>query len=235
MLQILKSEQRGQADHGWLKSLHTFSFANYHNPKMMGFRSLRVINEDRIQGGTGFGKHPHREMEIISYVVSGALKHEDTMGNKTLIRPGEVQKLSAGSGMMHSEMNANPSEEAHFFQIWIVPQKTGSAPNAPNYGQKSFDSELKSKKLVLVISKDGRDGSLPIQQDAELYLSRLELGQSLEYSLRIGRGLWLQTVSGRVSVNGHLLASGDAVSAEDEEKLQIQAVEKSEFLLFDLA
>jgi redox-sensitive bicupin YhaK (pirin superfamily) len=235
MLQILKSGQRGVADHGWLKSLHTFSFADYYNPKMMGFRSLRVINEDRIQGGTGFGKHPHREMEIISYVVSGALKHEDTMGNKTIIRPGEVQKLSAGTGMMHSEMNEHAHEAAHFFQIWIVPQKTASQPSPPSYQQKSFADQLGSRKLVLALSKDGRDSSLSIQQDADLYISRLESGDGLEYSLRSQRGLWLQVVSGDISVNDHQLSTGDALSAEGVDLLKFKASQKSEFLLFDLA
>ncbi len=232
MLQVRKSEERGNANHGWLKSRHTFSFADYYNPKFMGFRTLRVINEDRISGGSGFGKHPHRDMEIISYVVKGALQHQDTMGNKAIIRPGEVQVLSAGTGMQHSEMNDRPSEETHFFQIWITPSQTGQAPS---YGQKSFEAALETEKLVLTISKDGRKGSLAIKQDADLYVSRLEKDDVLEFDLLKNRGAWIQVVSGKLQVNGQIVTEGDGVSIENSGFLNFKAVEKSEFLLFDLA
>jgi redox-sensitive bicupin YhaK (pirin superfamily) len=231
MMEILKSENRGDANHGWLKSRHSFSFAEYHNPKYMGFRSLRVINEDRIDGGSGFGKHPHRDMEIISYVVAGGLKHEDTMGNKTVIRPGEVQKLSAGTGMQHAEFNLLPDQETHFFQIWIIPNSTGEAPS---YGQKSFVDELNSRALTLVISPDGRDGSIAIKQDAFMHIGRLGEGQTLEFHVRPGRGAWIQMVSGKLKVNDYELSTGDGLAVENIDELRFTAIAKCEFLLFDL-
>lgn len=230
-MNILRSNQRGNANHGWLKSMHTFSFADYYNPDYMGFKSLRVINEDRIAGGTGFGAHPHRDMEIISYVMSGALKHEDSMGNVAIIKPGEVQRMSAGTGVVHAENNPNEKEEAHFFQIWITPQARGGTPG---YGQKSFEEDLKTKKMVLVVSQDGRDGSIPIKQDADLYISRLPQGESVDFQIRHLRGVWLQVVKGEVNVNGQKLVAGDAVSLSDEDKLTATGLTDSEFMLFDL-
>lgn len=232
MLQIRKSEERGLANHGWLKSRHTFSFADYHDPKHMGFRALRVINEDRIAGGTGFGKHGHRDMEIISYVIKGSLQHEDSMGTKAVIRPGEVQRMTAGSGVMHSEINAEPNNETHFFQIWIQPNAGGGTPG---YGQKSFEADLDSKKLVLVVSQDAREGSIGIKQNADMYISRLKEKDDLEYKLRPGRGAWVQVVSGKINVNGQDIVSGDAVSFENEGLLKVMAHEQSEIILFDLA
>ena len=232
MLQIRKSQDRGDANHGWLKSKHTFSFADYYDPKFMGFRSLRVINEDRIEAQKGFGKHPHRDMEIISYVVKGGLQHQDTMGNKTIIQPGEVQVLSAGTGMQHSEMNEKKDEETHFFQIWIQPNRTGQAPS---YGQKSFELELNSKKLVLVLSETGRDGSLAIKQNAEMYLSRLNLNDELRFTLRQNRGAWIQVVSGEMTVNSQNVRAGDGMALENFGDLEFKALQKSEFMLFDLA
>ncbi len=232
MIQVRKSDERGLADHGWLKSKHTFSFADYYDPKHMGFRALRVINEDRIAGGTGFGKHGHRDMEIISYVVKGSLQHEDSMGTKAVIRPGEVQRMSAASGILHSEMNAEKTNETHFFQIWIQPNTIGGAPG---YGQKSFEEDLNSKKLVLVISPDARDGSIGIKQNADMYISRLKDQDDLEFQLRSGRGLWLQVVSGDINVNGKQVVAGDALSFENQELLKIKALAKSEIILFDLA
>ncbi len=232
MSQLRKSEERGLADHGWLKSRHSFSFAEFYDPKFMGFRSLRVINEDRIEGGTGFGKHGHKDMEIISYVVKGALQHEDSMGTKSIIRPGEVQRMTAGSGVTHSEYNAQPDDVTHFFQIWILPKETNATPG---YGQKSFETELNTKSSVLVISEDGRDGSIDINQDADMYISRLSKGDDFEFQLRPGRGAWLQIVRGSLNVNGEEVSTGDAVSFENGELLKIKAGDKSEFILFDLA
>lgn len=232
MLQLRKSEERGLANHGWLKSRHTFSFAEYYDPQHMGFHSLRVINEDRIEGGSGFGSHPHRDMEIISYVVSGALEHKDSMGTKAIIRPGEVQRMSAGTGVVHSEYNAIPDEETHFFQIWIQPNSRGGDPG---YGQKSFESELNSKKLVLVVSQDGREGSIGIKQDADMYISRLDAKDQLEFRLRPKRGAWVQIVQGRLNINGTDVSAGDALSFENEELLKFKTSDKSEFILFDLA
>lgn len=239
-VEIRKSNERGLAEHGWLKSRHTFSFADYRDPKHMGFRSLRVINEDRIQGGTGFGAHPHRDMEIISYVVKGSLKHSDSMGTNAIIRPGEVQRMSAGSGIKHAEMNNEAREETHFFQIWIMPKSGGGTPG---YGQKSFESELASKKLVLVVSNDGREGSISIQQDADLYISRLKSAESFEFTRRAGRGLWVQVVKGDVILRAKdesRLQTGDAAAVDDNgtksnETITIKATEDSELMLFDLA
>lgn len=227
------SADRGLGFHGWLKSRHTFSFANYHDPKQMGFRSLRVINEDQIDGGTGFGAHPHRDMEIISYVVKGALVHKDSMGTEAVIRPGEVQRMSAGSGIIHSEKNFSATDETHFFQIWIVPKKAGGQPS---YGQKSFEKKLASQKLVLTISEDGRDGSIGIKQDADLYVSRLKPKENVDFVLREKRGAWVQVVNGQLKVNGQVLSSGDGLSIEGAQTLNFEAAgDATEFLLFDLA
>jgi redox-sensitive bicupin YhaK (pirin superfamily) len=232
MFIIRKSAERGLADHGWLKSRHTFSFSSYFDPQHMGFRTLRVINEDRIAGGTGFGTHSHHDMEIISYVVKGGLKHKDSMGNQAIILPGEVQRLSAGTGITHSEHNNLPDSETHFFQIWIEPYEKGKAPG---YGQKTFEAALDSGKLVLVISPDGRSGSIDIRQDVDLYISRLGDGETIDFVCRPGRGLWIQVVRGQLGVNDILLAAGDGMSAEDEQSVRIQAHGPSEILLFDLA
>lgn len=231
MLKIRRSEDRGLANHGWLKSRHTFSFANYHDPKHTNFGPLLVINEDRIEGGSGFGRHPHRDMEIISYVVKGSLEHEDTMGNKVIIRPGEVQKMSAGTGVMHSEMNHEADKETHFFQIWIMPDKKGIKPS---YGQKSFAADLEKEPLVLVASPDGRDGSIPIQQDADMYLSRLRPHASLHFGVRPGRGVWVQLVKGSVTIGDQTLQAGDAAALTDESVLDLLSTSDAELILFDL-
>jgi quercetin 2,3-dioxygenase len=236
MLQLRKSSERGNANHGWLKSRHTFSFADYYDPSNMGFRSLRVINEDRIESGTGFGAHPHRDMEIISYVVKGSLTHEDSMGNKAIILPGEVQRMSAGSGVVHSEANANADGDTHFFQIWIQPNARGGQPG---YGQKSFEADLNSKKLVLVVSSDAREGSIGIKQDADLYLSRPKAGDVIEFDVREGRGVWIQVVRGMIDVDGKALSAGDGLAfspdSPKDSKLVIRSSDASEFMLFDLA
>jgi redox-sensitive bicupin YhaK (pirin superfamily) len=231
MIQIRRSAERGLADHGWLKSRHTFSFADYSDPKFMGYRSLRVINEDRIQGGTGFGAHSHRDMEIISYVVRGSLKHQDSLGNDAVIRPGEVQRMSAGTGVTHAEMNGEAKSDTHFFQIWIIPRTRG---DRPGYGQKSFEPELDSGELTLVISGDERDGSIGINQDADVYLARLEAGREVRFAPRAGRGQWLQVIKGDVRLNGRDLATGDAAATEGEE-LHVVAGAAAEIMLFDLA
>lgn len=231
MKTIRKSNERGDANHGWLKSKHTFSFADYYDPKHMHFGPLRVINEDRIAGGSGFGQHGHRDMEIISYVVKGALEHQDTMGNQVVIRPGEVQKMSAGTGVQHAEMNHEKKDETHFFQIWIIPDRQGIKPS---YGQKSFADALEKEPLVLVVSNDGRDGSIPISQDADMYLSRLKPQSSLHFGLRKNRGLWIQVVRGSILVDGEELNGGDAVSVTDESAVEIAGRADSELIIFDL-
>lgn len=235
MFQLRKSDERGLANHGWLKSRHTFSFADYHDPKHMGFRSLRVINEDRIASGTGFGSHPHRDMEIISYVVTGALEHKDSMETKAIIRPGEVQRMSAGSGVVHSEYNVNPEGETHFFQIWIQPKERGGTPG---YGQRSFESQISQQDLVLVISSNGRDGSISIKQDVDMYISRLPQNQTVNFPLRQKRGAWIQLIRGRINVNGNEAQTGDAISVENtvasDLVISILALEACEFILFDI-
>lgn len=232
MLTIRKSHERGLANHIWLKSYHTFSFADYYDPKHMGFHALRVINQDCIQAAQGFDPHPHENMEIISYVIQGALEHKDSLGNKAIICPGEVQRMSAGSGVIHSEYNALADQETHFFQIWIKPNIIGGASD---YGQKSFKAELNSKKIVLVISSNGRDGSIPIRQDAEIYISRLKKDDDLKFNLRPKRGVWVQLIKGTILVNDKILNAGDAISAEEESTIDLKAKEDAEFILFDLA
>src|SRR5690554_5952713 len=230
MLTIRKSGDRGYYDHGWLKTLHSFSFANYYDPRHMGFKSLRVINQDRIEGGAGFGAHPHKDMEIISYVVRGVLEHKDSMGNETQIYPGEVQRMSAGTGVVHSEYSIS-SEETEFFQIWILPDSVGGTPG---YGQKSFEKEINSQKMVLVISHDGRDGSISIKQDADLYISKLHSGQDINFEVRSGRGVWIQLIKGRIQINDQVITAGDAASTTEPGNLQIVALDDSEFMIFDL-
>ena len=231
MLHIRKAAERGHADHGWLNTWHTFSFADYHDPQFMGFKALRVINEDRVQPGEGFGTHPHRDMEIISYVIDGALEHKDSMGNGTIIRPGEVQRMSAGTGITHSEFNHSSKELVHFLQIWIFPDTKGLEPG---YEQKFFSDEDKRGRLRLVASKDGRDGSLTIHQDAALYDSILEKGMEIDYPVPAGRHLWLQVVCGAVNVNGVSLGQSDGAAISDETLLKIIAEKDSELLLFNL-
>lgn len=228
---LRRSDQRGFANHGWLQSHHSFSFADYYDPKNMGFRDLRVINEDHIEGGTGFGMHPHRDMEIITYVIRGALEHKDSMGNKETIRPGEVQRMSAGTGVLHSEYNAQADEEVHLLQIWILPKTHGGSPG---YEQKSFGKELDTKKMTLVVSQDGREGSIGINQDVDLYISRLRSGDSTEFQLRPNRGVWIQLIKGQLEVSGQTVSAGDAMTFEEAELIQLKSLENSEFMLFDL-
>lgn len=231
MLQIRKAADRGHADHGWLDTRHTFSFANYYDPAHMGFRALRVINDDRVTGGAGFPTHPHRDMEILSYVVEGALEHQDSMGNGSVIRPGELQRMSAGSGVRHSEYNHSKSERVRFLQIWIVPDRTGTPPG---YEQKLFGDERRGT-LRLVASRDGRDGSLTVRQDIDVYASLLAAGQKLEHAIAPGRHAWLQVVNGSARVEGESVSEGDGVAVSDQSTLRVEASGDAELLLFDLA
>jgi redox-sensitive bicupin YhaK (pirin superfamily) len=232
MITIRKGEDRGYSDLGWLDSLHTFSFGSYHEPAHMGFRALRVLNEDRVEPGQGFGAHPHMDMEILSYVLEGALEHQDSTGSSGVLRPGEVQRMSAGTGVIHSEYNASTTDRVHSLQIWILPDRKG---RAPEYEQKAFPAEERKGRWRALASPDGRDGSLRIHQDVALYGALLEPGQELAASLPPTRHAWLQVVRGNVTLNGVPLEKGDGAAVSDERSLAIQAVEPAELLLFDLA
>ena len=231
MLTIRKATERGHADHGWLDSHHTFSFANYYDERHMGFRNLRVINDDRVAGGQGFGNHPHRDMEIISYVLDGALTHKDSMGTGSVIRPGDVQRMSAGTGVMHSEHNASRADEVHFLQIWILPTQRSIAPS---YEQKTFPDAEKRGALRLVASPDGATGSLTINADARVYAGLFAAGETAELALTEGRGAWLQVARGSVRVNGETLGEGDGVAIEREKLVRIEGIDDAEVLAFDL-
>lgn len=230
MFTIRRSKERGHANHGWLDSYHTFSFADYYDPKHMAFGPLRVINEDVIDGGAGFPTHAHRDMEIITYIIDGALEHKDSMGTSAVIRPGEVQHMSAGTGVRHSEFNPSKDQKTHLFQIWIMPLKEGIAPA---YGQKKFEFE-KAKDMTLVVSHKGVDGSLPINQDADIYVAKWKKDQFSDFKLRPGGKAWIQMVKGSLQVNGQKLLSSDAMAITEEESLKLKADEASEFLVFDL-
>ncbi len=230
MITVRRAAERGHFDHGWLNTYHTFSFAEYHDPRWMGFRSLRVVNDDRVAPGQGFGEHRHRDMEIVSYVLEGALAHRDSMGNSGVIRPGDVQRMSAGRGVQHSEFNGSRTEPVHFLQIWILPETSGTAPG---YEQKTFPPETRRGKLGLIGSRDGRDGSVTIRQDVDAYASVLEDGQNVRHVLAPGRHAWLQVAEGELEVNGNRLGEGDGAAVTDEGDLEI-AGKGSEFLLFDL-
>jgi redox-sensitive bicupin YhaK (pirin superfamily) len=232
MVRIRKSEDRGGADHGWLDTRHTFSFAGYHDPDHMGFRSLRVINDDRVAPAAGFPEHPHRDMEIVTYVVEGALEHRDSMGNGSVMRAGEVQRMSAGTGVTHSEFNPSETEEGRFLQIWILPREHGTLPG---YEQRGFeDGELRDQ-LRLVASPDGREGSLTVNQDVDLYAARLGEGRSLRHDLAQGRYAWVQMVRGRARLGGEELLEGDGAAVSGETVLDIHGEDDSEILVFDLA
>jgi redox-sensitive bicupin YhaK (pirin superfamily) len=230
MMTIRKANERGHANHGWLNSYHTFSFANYHDPKWMGFRDLRVINDDTVAGGGGFGKHPHRDMEIISYVLEGALEHKDSMGNGRIIKPGEFQYMAAGTGVVHSEANPSPKDPVHFLQIWIMPDKSGAKPA---YGEKAYASAAPGR-LNLVASKTGRDDSIRINQDADLWLAKFGANEKLTHELKPGRHAWVHVAEGAVQLNGKPLAAGDGVAISDESKLEFVGNGKAQVLLFDL-
>jgi redox-sensitive bicupin YhaK (pirin superfamily) len=232
MISIRRSEERGGGDYGWLNTRHTFSFDQYHDPRYMGFRSLRVINEDWVAPAGGFPMHPHRDMEIITYVLEGALEHRDSMGNGSVIRPGDGQRMSAGTGVRHSEANSSDTNPVHLLQIWILPERRGFEPG---YEQKSFPAEEKRGKLRQIAGPDGKDGSVTIHQDARLFVSLLAPGQSVTHDLAPGRYAWLQVARGSVELNGKLLKQGDGAAVTEESKLTITGKEDSEVLLFDLA
>jgi quercetin 2,3-dioxygenase len=232
MITVRHAEERGRSDGGWLDSRHTFSFADYHDPEHMGFRALRVINDDRVSAASGFGSHPHRDMEIISYVLSGALGHKDSLGNGSTIRPGDVQRMSAGTGVVHSEWNHSKTEPVHFLQIWIVPEKRGIAPG---YEQRTFEPDEMRDRLRILASRDGRDGSVTIHQDAALFTTKLSKGKSVRHDLASGRHAWVQVASGSVILNGLELGEGDGAAVSDEQSLELRATKDAEALVFDLA
>jgi quercetin 2,3-dioxygenase len=232
MLTVRSAKQRGHANHGWLDSHHSFSFADYYDPEQMGFRALRVINEDRVAPAKGFGAHSHRDMEIISYVLEGALSHKDSLGTGSVIKPGDVQRMSAGSGVTHSEQNASKDEWVHFLQIWLLPSARGIAPS---YEQKSFSTADKRGKLRVVASPDAREGSVEIHSDAVVYAGLFEADEAAELTLAPGRHGWVQVARGRVNVNGHALEAGDGAALTGEPQLRIEGIEAAEVLVFDLA
>lgn len=233
MITVRSTEVRGKASFGWLESKHTFSFGSYYDPKHMGFGDLRVINEDRIQPGKGFGTHSHRDMEIISYVLAGELEHKDSIGNGSVIRPGDVQRMSAGTGIAHSEFNASTTEPVHFLQIWILPNQTGIEPS---YEQKHFPLAEKQGKLRLVASSDGRENSVTIHQDANLYVAVLNQGDRVSHVSDKHRSIWLQIARGSVEINGQIFSAGDGVAITQENKIELAATsDNTEILLFDLA
>jgi len=230
-LNIRRADERGHADHGWLNSHHTFSFADYYDPAHMGFRSLRVINDDRVAPGQGFGTHPHRDMEIFSYVLEGTLEHKDSMGNGRQLKPGQIQLMSAGRGITHSEFNPSDAEPLHFLQIWIQPRKLGLTPSYTEWHPKP---ERADAAKVLVISPDGRDGSATIHQEADIYRIRLKPGQTVMHELKRGRGAWVQIAEGALSFNGVELTTGDGASSEEPGTLTLAATRQTEAILFDL-
>ncbi len=232
MIKLRPAHERGGGDHGWLKTRHTFSFSDYYDPRHMGFRDLRVINEDHIAPGQGFGAHGHRDMEILSYVVSGGLGHKDSMGNGEVIRPHEWQRMSAGTGVRHSEANASGTEPVHIYQIWILPEAEGITPG---YEQKLFVPEEKTGRLRLVASREGREESLKIHQNVSVYNAILKSGDAVEHRLDAGRHAWLQVVKGAVELNGNRLGAGDGAAVSEETSLKISASEDAEIILFDLA
>jgi quercetin 2,3-dioxygenase len=231
MITVRRADERGRTQMGWLDSAHTFSFADYYDPDHMHFRALRVINDDHIAAGGGFGTHPHRDMEIVTYVVSGSLAHRDSMGSSSTIQPGEVQRMTAGTGILHSEFNDSQSEPVHLLQIWILPEQAGLRPG---YEQKAFTEEERRGRLRLVASRDGRDGSVTIHQEVDLYAGLLGEGDRAAFTLRPGRHTWIQVARGAVEVNGHRLEEGDGAAVTGEEALEVVGQRDAEVLVFDL-
>ena len=235
MIDIIRSDTRGSANHGWLDAKHSFSFADYYDPDRMGFGSLRVINEDKIQPSMGFGTHPHRDMEIITYIIDGALEHKDSMGNGSVIRPGDIQRMTAGTGVLHSEFNPQPDAGTHLLQIWILPEKNGLEPG---YEEKRFGDDEKRNQWCLLGSRDGRGGSVTIHQDVDLASTILEAGKSLDYTFTEGRRGYLQVVAGELTLAAgdveERLAAGDGVAISDVDTVRLTASEQAELLLFDM-
>ncbi len=231
MITVRKSKDRGHANHGWLDSHHTFSFGSYYDPSHTGFRDLLVINEDRVIGGAGFGRHGHEDMEIVSYVLDGQLEHKDSMGTGSVLKYGDVQRMSAGTGVKHSEFNHSKDQPVHFLQIWITPHSEGLKPG---YEEKNFSSEEKKNRLKLIVSPEGKDGSIRINQDAMIYATLLDEGKSVDLSLKPGRHSWVQVARGAIDVNGVALGEGDGAAISEETKLTLKASRGSEFLVFDL-
>jgi hypothetical protein len=232
MITVRKSEDRGHFDHGWLNTYHTFSFSDYYDPEHMGFRALRVINDDRVAPGRGFGTHGHADMEIITYIVEGALEHKDSMGTGSVIRPGDVQRMSAGSGIRHSEFNASKTDEVHLYQIWILPKSAGIEPS---YEEKKFDRSALRDSLIPLVTPDGRDGSLRMHQDASLFGALLAPGAQVTHALAPGRHAWIQVVRGSIAAGPHTLTTGDGAAVSGESSVTLSANEDAEILLFDLA
>jgi redox-sensitive bicupin YhaK (pirin superfamily) len=230
MISLRKAGERGHAQHGWLDTWHTFSFADYYNPQQMGYRALRVINDDIIEAGEGFGAHPHRDMEILTYILSGALEHKDSMGNGRIIRPGEVQYMAAGTGVTHSEFNPSPDEPVHLLQIWILPDQKGVKPR---YAEKSF-AKAAPGKLYLAASKSGRDGSIEIHQDAEMFIGKFNAGDKISHSLKPGRHAWLHVAEGKIKLNDLALEAGDGAAISGETEVRLEATGPARALLFDL-
>lgn len=231
MLTVRNSNQRGYANHGWLNTYHSFSFGDYYDPAHMGFRSLRVLNEDKVAAGHGFPMHPHRDMEIITWVLAGALEHKDSMGNGSVIRPGDMQRMTAGKGVFHSEFNPSKTEETHLLQIWIVPDRRNLEPG---YEEKNFSVESRRNQLRVLASRDGRDGSVTVHQDITVSTSLLDAGTKLEVPIAPNRHLWIQVAKGSVRVNGALLIAGDGVALSNEALARIEGVKDSEILVFDM-
>ncbi len=232
MIRIRRALERGHANHGWLDTYHTFSFASYYDPAHRGFRTLRVINEDRVAAGHGFGMHEHADMEIVSYVLDGALEHKDSMGNGEVLHPGEFQRISAGTGIAHSEFNPSKEQPTHFYQIWLYPHTKGLAPS---YEQKRFESTGLQNQLRLVAAPDGADGALTIHQDARIYLARLDAHHNVSLELAPGRHAWLQVLRGSVTLNGQALSTSDGAAVSEEPQLQVVATNDAEIMLFDLS
>lgn len=232
MIQIRRSNERGFADHGWLQARHTFSFADYHHPDHRRFRSLRVMNEDRIAPGRGFGTHPHQDMEIVTYVLEGALEHRDSMGNGEVLRPGEFQRMSAGTGITHSEFNPSDTDPTHLYQIWLLPERKGIEPS---YEQKQFDDSGMANQLRLVASPNAEAGSLKIHQDAHIYLAKIDTGRQVTHNLSEGRHAWLQVLRGDITLNDTVLVTGDGAAVSSETSLSVKATASAEIMLFDLA
>ncbi len=231
MITIRPRGQRGRTALHWLESAHTFSFGDYYDPAHQGFRALRVINEDLVAPGTGFGMHPHRDMEIVTYVLSGSLQHRDSLGTGSVIRPGEVQRMTAGTGILHSEHNPSPSEPVHLLQIWLLPERRGLKPS---YEQKAFPESERQGRLRLVASREGRDGSVTIHQDVKLFVGLLDAGERVRNELGAGRHAWVQVARGAVTVNGQKLQAGDGAALADEPAVELSAQAPSELLLFDM-